>query len=39
MPTSHYDEKLKAVVIALKRKYLAPSEDPRIKGKPTRGKK
>lgn len=38
MPTSKFDPKLGAVVIALKKKYLAPSEDPRLKGRATRGK-
>lgn len=39
MPTSRYDATLKAVVIALKRKYLSNGDDSHIKGKPTRGKK
>lgn len=38
MPTSSWDDKLKAVVIALKKKYLSPKGDPSTNGKPTRGK-
>lgn len=38
MPNSKYDPTLKAVVIALKRKYLSHGDDSKIKGKPTRGK-
>lgn len=38
MPTSKYDPVLKAVVIALKRKYTPAQGDPSKTGKPTRGK-
>lgn len=38
MPISHYDATVKAVRIALKRKYLCYGDDSKIKGKPTRGK-
>lgn len=39
MPTSYYDEKLKAVKIALKKKHLNPKGDPSTNGQATRGKK
>lgn len=38
MPTSKYDPKLDAYVIALKRKYTANADDTKQKGRPTRGK-
>lgn len=34
-----YDPKTGTVRIGLKKKYTSANEDPRLKGKPTRGKK